>query len=80
MKEAFFDLAGRLFRGLAPGEVLLLEFSGERSDFVRFNKGKVRQAGSVEQRYLSLRLVKGRRQAAVSTSARPSISPLDGPC
>lgn len=64
MKEHFFDLAGRLRRELRSGEVLLLHLSAERSDFVRFNRGRVRQAGSVEQRFLSIRLVHERRQAA----------------
>ena len=34
---------------LSGDEVLLASYSGERSDFVRFNHGAVRQAGSVEQ-------------------------------
>jgi predicted Zn-dependent protease len=46
--------------------MLLCEFSGERSDFVRFNRGKVRQAGSVEQGYVSLRLIRERRQASAT--------------
>ena len=63
MKARFFDLSEKLNRELQPGEALLCSFSGERSDFVRFNQGSVRQAGSVEQGYLSLRLVHERRQA-----------------
>lgn len=66
MKAHFFDLADRLGRALLPGEVLLLYLSGERSDFVRFNRDKVRQAGSVEQRYLTVRLVREGRQAAAT--------------
>ena len=66
MKDGFFELSDRLARELRPGEILLSNFGGERSDFVRFNRGKVRQAGSVEQRSLSLRLVRGRRQASAS--------------
>ena len=56
MKARFFELAERLGRVLKAGEMLLCEFSGERSDFVRFNRGKVRQAGSVEQGVPPLRL------------------------
>ncbi len=66
MREHFFDLAGRLSRELHAGEVLLLNLSAERSDFVRFNQGRVRQAGSVEQRLVSIRLVHARRQAAAT--------------
>ena len=68
MKTEFFDLAEQLCRELHSGEVLLSSFSGERSDFVRFNRALVRQAGSVEQRYLSLRLVHARRQASATVS------------
>ncbi len=64
MKAHFFELSERLARELRAGEVLLLNFAGERSDFVRFNAGKVRQAGSVEQRSLALRLVHGGRQVS----------------
>ena len=66
MKEQFFELSDQLTRELRAGETLLCNFGGERSDFVRFNQGKVRQAGSVEQRSLSLRLVRERRQASAS--------------
>ncbi|MFL6565395.1 MAG: TldD/PmbA family protein [Burkholderiales bacterium] len=66
MKARFFELAERLGRVLKSPEMLLCEFSGERSDFVRFNRGKVRQAGSVEQSYVSLRLIRERRQASAT--------------
>jgi predicted Zn-dependent protease len=66
MKERFYDLAARLEKELARGETLLCNLSAERSDFVRLNKALVRQAGSVEQSYLSLRLARERRQAAAS--------------
>jgi predicted Zn-dependent protease len=66
VKARFFELAERLGRVLKAGEMLLCEFSGERSDFVRFNRGKVRQAGSVEQGYVSLRLIHERRQASAT--------------
>ena len=65
-RERFFALAGRLASRLCAGEMLLLNLAAERSDFVRFNHGKVRQAGSVEQRALALRLVRAQRQAAAS--------------
>ena len=68
MKEAFFALAARLAASLRTDETLLCNLSAERSDFVRFNHARVRQAGTVEQRYLALRLVRGRRQASASLS------------
>lgn len=66
MRESFTELAARLEKELAAGETLLCNYSAERSDFVRFNKALVRQAGTVEQQYLSLRLVRNHRQAAAS--------------
>jgi predicted Zn-dependent protease len=66
MKQRFFELAGRLERGLAADETLLLGLDAERSDFVRFNRGRVRQAGSVEQRTLELRIVRAGRQASTT--------------
>ena len=66
MKDPFFDLSDRLSRQLHPGEILLCNLGAERSDFVRFNQGKVRQAGSVEQSAVSLRLIHARRQATAT--------------
>ena len=72
MRQHFFELAERLGRGLQGGEILLCSLGAERSDFVRFNRGKVRQAGSVEQRFLSLRLVSARRQASATIAVAGS--------
>ena len=66
MRDRFFATAERLARGLRAGEILLCNLSAERSDFVRFSHARVRQAGSVEQAYLTLRLVRERRQAAAT--------------
>jgi predicted Zn-dependent protease len=63
VRENFLELADRLERERRAGETLLLHLSAERSDFVRFNRSRVRQAGRVEQRRLAVRLVHARRQA-----------------
>jgi predicted Zn-dependent protease len=68
MKEEFYRLAEGLAAGLRGEEVLLCNLSAERSDFVRFNRARVRQAGSVGQCYLGLRLARGRRHAAATLS------------
>ena len=68
MKDEFFSLAAALAASLRGNEVLLCNLSAERSDFVRFNHARVRQAGTVEQRYLAMRLVRGRRQACAALS------------
>ncbi|MBB5405646.1 MULTISPECIES: TldD/PmbA family protein [Paraburkholderia] len=59
----FMMLAGAIERLRRPGETVLSSFAGEQSDFIRFNAGKVRQSGRVEQGRLTLRLVNGARQA-----------------
>jgi len=66
LRDRFFATAERLSRGLRAGETLLCNLSAERSDFVRFNHARVRQAGTVEQGYLTLRLARDRRQAAAT--------------
>ncbi len=61
MKELFFELAGDANGQLRGAEVLLANFSGEVSDFVRFNHARVRQPMTVRQAYLTLQLIDGRR-------------------
>ena len=66
----FADLAKGLPKFLAADEHFMCSYSAEQSDFVRFNHARIRQAGHVDQAYLSLRLVheqaEGQRQAAIS--------------
>jgi predicted Zn-dependent protease len=66
MQQPFFDLVDYLTGRLVGQEVLLAYFSGEQSDFVRFNKSLIRQAGSVSQGWLSLDLIDGRRHVGGS--------------
>lgn len=57
MKDLFFSLAERAIAELHADEVLLANFAGEVSDFVRFNHGRVRQAMTVRQAQLTLTLI-----------------------
>jgi predicted Zn-dependent protease len=66
MKDRFYSLVERLAQRLRGGELLLCGLAAERSDFVRFSRGKVRQAGSVTQASLTLRLLRAGRQAAAT--------------
>jgi len=66
MQALFYDIADYIIRNLRKDETALLSFEGERSEFVRFNHAKVRQAGSVAQHDLGLDLVRGRRHAETS--------------
>jgi len=68
MKERFSELSGTLEKELRGGETLLCNLFAERSDFVRFNQALVRQAGTVEQSYLTLRLARERRQAEATVA------------
>ncbi|MFJ4154464.1 TldD/PmbA family protein [Pseudomonas sp. NPDC089752] len=63
MKHAFEALVGVVRDGLHPGEQFTLGYSAERSQFVRFNHAKVRQAGEVSQASAQLRLIRDGRQA-----------------
>lgn len=65
MKELFFELAEHAIGQLRAGEVLLANFAGETSDFVRFNRALVRQPMTIVQAYLSLTLIDGRRRATI---------------
>jgi len=73
MKEHFFSLADGLASRLRAGETLLANLAAERSDFVRFNRGKARQAGSVAQAELTLRLLRARRQAVMTLDIAGSV-------
>lgn len=61
MQEYFCDLADHLDRLLRGHEVYMAGYSAEDSDFVRFNQARIRQAMHVQQRYMNVHLVDGRR-------------------
>lgn len=60
--ERFFALAEQVFSQLQGGEQLFLSLDGERSDFVRLNRNRVRQAGAVQAQQLGLTLIDRERQ------------------
>lgn len=65
MQDLFSDLTQHALARLRGSEVLLINFAGENSDFVRFNGARVRQAMTVVQAYLSLTLIDGGRRATM---------------
>ncbi len=68
-RQHYFDeVVGWAEAQLAAHEVLLANLRGEDTDFVRFTRGDVRQAGSVRQMELELDLISGRRHAAGSVA------------
>ena len=73
--EAYFnELASRLSTLLAPGEDYTARFSAETSDFVRLNRGRIRQPGSVTQRYIDLDLIRGARHATHTLSLSGNLA------
>lgn len=66
MQSYFNDIAAHLESLLTGDEVFTCMYNGEDSDFIRFNQGKVRQAGSVAQRGVDIDLIEGARHAGAS--------------
>ena len=58
MQNYFQKITEFISSNLGSGEVFKAYFSGEKSDFVRFNNSKIRQPGSVTQMAISLDLIK----------------------
>ena len=63
-RTLFNEVAGIIAAALQPGELFTCYHSGEESDFVRLNHNRVRQAGHVAQRFLSIDLIEGGRHTA----------------
>jgi len=73
MEDYFRELSDTLCAGLAAGEVLLLNYRGESSDFVRLNHNRIRQAGHVHQQALELDLVRDGRESGASMPLSGSL-------
>ena len=63
MQTYFHQLADTLNTLLQGDEIYLASLSAEESNFVRFNKSAVRQAGSVKQIGLTISLIANQRRA-----------------
>lgn len=61
----FESLARFVASAPASGEILFGTLRGERSDFLRLNRARVRQAGTVERVTVGLRLLEEGRQAHI---------------
>ena len=67
--QVYFRQLADAVCALPPGvDRVLLNFSAEQSDFIRFNHAKVRQATQVDQRFATVSVVAGLRRADGSTS------------
>jgi predicted Zn-dependent protease len=67
-KEHLFDLTVHGSSKLSGQEVLLAHFTGERTDFVRWNGARVRQPMTVRQGHLALSLIDGLRRDTTTIS------------
>jgi len=73
--QAYFNELVDVIQFSAKGqEQFTLWFSGEHSDFVRFNHAKVRQAGNVSQAYLTLQLIHGQKHISEEISLSNNIA------
>jgi predicted Zn-dependent protease len=64
MQDYFYALADAVTNCLQGDEFYTCTFHAEDSDFVRFNRSAIRQAGTVVQRFLALDLIHERRHAS----------------
>ncbi|GAB4482058.1 MAG: TldD/PmbA family protein [Burkholderiaceae bacterium] len=68
MKQTFSELADHAIAQLRGGEVLLVNFAGEETDFVRFNRAQVRQPMTVRQAHITLSLIRSGRRNNVTVT------------
>ena len=76
--EQFDALVQWLRAAIKAPEQFTLGYDAESSEFIRFNKGKVRQAGQVHQASLSLKLINEGRHADVTITlgGNPAVDQL----
>lgn len=66
--EQFEALVAWLHKATLSPEQFTVGYDAEASTFIRFNKGKVRQAGAVQQASLSLKLINSGRHASIKVT------------
>lgn len=72
--DTFLALAEHLVDITRGDEISLCSLYAEDSDFARFNRAAIRQAGSVDQRVLSMTLVRGATQSAATLSLSGNLA------
>ena len=68
MQDYFYALAEAITKSLHGDEFYTCTYHAEDSDFVRFNRSAIRQAGTVVQRFLALDLIHDKRHAAAEVA------------
>ena len=77
MQDYFYRMVDFVIERLSAEEIVLCNFAAEDSDFVRFNRSAIRQAGSIAQRSLDIKLIVGQRQANGDIALSGDLS-IDG--
>ena len=58
MKDNFFYICDEIMKKRNEDEDFILSFSGEKSQYIRFNNAKVRQTGCVDDANLYINFIK----------------------
>ena len=72
-RDYFFALADEVTARTKPGEIALLNLRGETSDFIRYNRTRIRQFGRVRQARLRVTLIYNQRQASAAMDLRADL-------
>ena len=70
MDKYFSKLNNFLFSTISDNEILITNFSGENSQFIRFNNSKVRQTGIVDDLNFSMMLLCNNRKCSISMTLK----------
>ena len=70
MDKYFSNLNNFLFSTISDNEILITNFSGENSQFIRFNNSKVRQTGIVDDLNFSMLLLCNNRKCSISMTLK----------
>ncbi len=62
-ESSFNSISDKLFNSLKEGEYLIIQLTGEKSHFIRFNSAKVRQTGIVIDAEIHLKLISNNKTA-----------------
>ncbi|MFC4159390.1 TldD/PmbA family protein [Chitinimonas lacunae] len=76
-QQAFYRLADHLHSLLRGDEAFTAWLAAEDTDFIRFNHGRVRQAGSVSQAYLDLQWLRGARHISETVALSGTAADLE---
>jgi len=74
MESYFRELSHKIFSHLHGGEILLINYQAEESDFCRFNQNKIRQAGHVQQQNVQMELICDQKQCVAKFDLSGNLS------